>query len=62
MARHKTFRVSLDMKQPTAQRNEWEVVEGDNGNVIEITLTDDGTPVDLSSCKVLAVFGLPTVL
>lgn len=56
----KTFRVSLDMKQPTAQRNEWEVVEGDNGNVIEITLTDDGTPVDLSSCKVLAVFGLPT--
>lgn len=56
----KTFKVSLDMKQPTAQRNEWEVVEGDNGNVIEITLTDDGTPVDLSSCKVLAVFGLPT--
>ena len=48
------------MKQPTAQRNEWEVVEGDNGNVIEITLTDDGSPVDLTSCKVLAVFGLPT--
>ena len=56
----KTFKVSLDMKQPTAQRNEWEVVEGDNGNVIEITLTDDGTPVDLTGCKVLAVFGLPT--
>ena len=56
----KTFNVALDMKQPTAQRNEWEVVEGDNGNVIEITLTDDGTPVDLSGCKVLAVFGLPT--
>jgi len=56
----KTFKVSLDMKAPTAQRNEWEVVEGDNGNEIEITLTDDGTPVDLQGCKVLAVFGLPT--
>ena len=60
MANNKTFRVSLDMKAPTAQRNEWEVVEGDNGNIIEITLTDDGEPVDLTGCKVLAVFGLPT--
>lgn len=60
MANTKTFRVSLDMKVPTAQRNEWEVVEGDNGNIIEITLTDDGEPVDLTGCKVLAVFGLPT--
>ena len=60
MPNNKTFRVSLDMKAPTAQRNEWEVVEGDNGNVIEITLTDDGAPVDLQGCKVLAVFGLPT--
>ena len=60
MANYKTFRVSLDMKAPTAQRNEWEVVEGDNGNIIEITLTDDGEPVDLTGCKVLAVFGLPT--
>lgn len=56
----KTFKVSLDMKAPTAQRNEWEVVEGDNGNIIEITLTDDGESVDLTGCKVLAVFGLPT--
>lgn len=57
----KVFSISLDMKAPTAQRNEWEVVEGDNGNVLEITLTDDGSPVDLSQCtKVLAVFGLPT--
>ena len=60
MANNKRFRVSLDMKAPTAQRNEWEVVEGDNGNIIEITLTDDGEPVDLTGCKVLAVFGLPT--
>lgn len=60
MAQKKTFRVSLDMKAPTAQRNEWEVVEGDNGNVLEITLTDDGEPVDLTGCLVLAVFGLPT--
>ena len=48
------------MKAPTAQRNEWEVVEGDNGNILVVTLTDDGTPVDLTGCKVLAVFGLPT--
>lgn len=60
MPNYKTFAVSLDMKAPTAQRNEWEVVEGDNGNIIEITLTDDGSPVDLTGCKVLAVFGLPT--
>ena len=60
MLNYKTFAVSLDMKQPTAQRQEWEVVEGDNGNIIEITLTDDGSPVDLTGCKVLAVFGLPT--
>ena len=57
---NKTFKVSLDMKQPTAQRQEWEVVEKDNGNIIEITLMDDGSPVDLTDCKVLAVFGLPT--
>ncbi len=60
MENRKRFRVSLDMKAPTAQRNEWEVVEGDNGNVIEITLTDGGEPVDLTGCRVLAVFGLPT--
>ena len=59
MAIGKTFHVSLDMKAPTAQRDEWEVVEGDNGNVIEITLTDGGEAVDLTGTHVFAVFGLP---
>ena len=55
----KTFNVALDMKNPTAQRYEWEVVEGDNGNVLKITVTDDSVPVDLTDCLVLCVFGLP---
>ena len=55
----KTFNVSLDLKGTTAQRDEWEVVEGDNGNILIVTLTDNGTPVDLTGCRVFAVFGLP---
>ena len=51
----KRFYVALDIKRPTANRD-FEVVEGDNGNVLEIELTDDGTAVDLSGCRVLAIF------
>jgi|GEM_PF-746574 len=51
----KTFSVALDIKQPTANRD-FEVVEGDNGNVLLVTLSDDGTAVDLTSCFVSAVF------
>jgi hypothetical protein len=48
----KRFYVALDIKRPTANRD-FEVVEGDNGNVLEIELTDDGAAVDLSGCRVL---------
>ena len=51
----KRFYVALDIKRPTANRD-FEVVEGDNGNILEIELTDDGAAVDLSGCRVLAVF------
>lgn len=55
MAVEKSFSVSLDVKRSVANR-EIEVVEGDNGNIIEVTLTDNGQPVELAGCRVLAVF------
>lgn len=51
----KRFSVSLDVKNSSSNRP-IEVVEGDNGNEIEVTLTDEGTPVALSGCRVLAIF------
>lgn len=51
----KRFSIALDIKRPTANRD-FEVVEGDNGNVLEVTLTDDGAAVDLGGCKVCAIF------
>jgi len=51
----KRFDISLDIKKSTSNRA-FEVVEGDTGNVLEITLTDDGADVDLSGCFVQAVF------
>ncbi len=51
----KRFSIALDIKRPTANRD-FEVVEGDNSNVLEVTLTDDGAPVDLAGCRVCAVF------
>ena len=51
----KKFCVSLDVKNSSSNRP-IEVVEGDNGNEIEVTLTDEGAPVDLTGCRVLAVF------
>lgn len=51
----KRFSIALDIKRPTANRD-FEVVEGDNGNILEVTLTDDGNAVDLSSCRVCAIF------
>lgn len=55
---NKTFNIPLDLKVPSASYDV-EVVEGDNGNIFVITLTDDGDTVDLSGCKVLAVFSRP---
>ncbi|MBQ3108296.1 MAG: BppU family phage baseplate upper protein [Clostridia bacterium] len=51
----KRFSVSLDVKNSSSNRP-IEVVEGDNGNEIEVVLTDDGAPVDLTGCRVLAIF------
>ena len=51
----KRFGVDLDIKRPTSNR-EFEVVEGDTGNIIEVTLTDNGQPVDMTGCFVAAVF------
>ena len=50
----KTHYVSLDMYKTSSDT--FEVVEGDTANLIVITLSDRGTPVDLTGCKVLVVF------
>lgn len=56
----KTFPINLDLKRVTAQSTPISpLVVGDNGNIFEITLTDGGVPVDLTGCKVLAVFSRP---
>jgi len=53
----KTFDVNLDLKRVTAQASAIPpLVEGDNGNVFVITLTDGGIPVDLSGHLVVVVF------
>ena len=59
MAVKKIFAVPLDIKRPTSSNRDFEVVEGDTGNVIVATLTDDGVAVDLSGCLVVAVFSRP---
>lgn len=51
----KQYDILLDIKRATTN-NKIEVVEGDNGNVFHITLTDNGVPVDLSDTRVVAVF------
>ena len=51
----KRFNISLDVKNSSSNRP-IEVVEGDNGNEIRVVLTDEGKPVDLSGCRVLAIF------
>lgn len=57
MAVNKTINIELDLKRVTPQAMDIpKLVEGDTGNIFVITLTDDGVPVDLSNCKVLAVF------
>lgn len=51
----KVFDVALDVKRASDNR-EFSVVEGDTGNFVHIALTDDGAPVDLTDCRVMAVF------
>lgn len=51
----KTFAVDLELKQTTSNK-EFRVIEGDTGNIIQITLTDEGSAIDLTGCRVIAVF------
>ena len=51
----KYFTIELDVKRSSANRP-IEVVEGDNGNMLDVILTDDGHPVYLDGCFVVAVF------
>jgi len=51
----KKFSITLDIADSGANR-EFTVVEGDSGNQLSILLTDGGEPVDLSGCRVVAVF------
>ena len=55
----KKFEIALDIGRSISNR-EFSVVEGDTGNVLHILLTDDGEPVNLSGCRVLAIFSKST--
>lgn len=55
----KEFEIALDITRSISNR-EFSVVEGDTGNVLHILLTDDGEPVNLSGCRVLAIFSKST--
>lgn len=52
---NKTFSITLDTKRPPSNR-EFECIVGDTGNVLNVELFDDGTPVDLSDAHVIVVF------
>lgn len=54
----KTFEINLDAKQ-SISNPPFTVVDGDNGNILRITLTDDGLPVNMLDCFVMAVFSKP---
>ncbi len=55
----KRFEVALDISRSISNRA-FTVVEGDTGNELHITLTDNGVPVDLTDCRVLAIFSKST--
>lgn len=55
----KTFEIELDLKQPLTNY-EWRVVSGDTGNVLVITLTDGGEPVDLTDARLVMLFSRGT--
>lgn len=52
---YKTFDIALELKQ-TSTNPAFTVIEGDTGNRLRITVTDGGSPVDLTGCRVIAVF------
>lgn len=51
----KEFDLSVDIKR-SAPIQPFEVVEGDTGSVIRVSVTDDGSPVELEDKYVTAVF------
>lgn len=55
MAVNKIFNIELDLKR-TIGADSFEVVEGDSGNILHITVTDSGQPVDLGDARVVAIF------
>jgi len=55
LAVKKRFRIALDISRPLSNRA-FTLVEGDTGNELLIVLTDDGVPVDLDGCRVMALF------
>ena len=52
---HKYYSIELDLKRPVSN-TDFEVVEGDTENYITVTLKDEGVAVDLTGCRVVAVF------
>lgn len=58
MSVNKVFDVDLDIKRPTSHKD-FTVVNGDNGNRINVTLMDGDTPVDLTGCRIIAAFSRP---
>lgn len=60
MAIKKIIPIALDLKRITAQPNRIPMlVEGDTGNELVVTLTNEGEAVDLTDCLVLVVFSKP---
>ena len=51
----KTFGITLDMQQ-ALPFHPFEVVEGDTGNVVDITLLNDGETVLLNGCAIVVAF------
>lgn len=51
----KRFEIALDISRPISNRA-FTLVEGDTGNELIISLADDGEPVDLAGCRVMALF------
>lgn len=56
----KQYAVALDMKRARSVQTDHIVVEEDNGCEFIITLTDDGQPMVLDDCTILAHFALPS--
>lgn len=51
----KNFTINLETRRTVGTATPI-VVEGDTGNVFKIILTDEGTPIDLTDCRVVAIF------